>query len=100
MSDARHRVLDFLLRQVLGKDRPGEGGGELDGEEGQQGCELYDHRSDPQELKNLAEHPDYQEQASELAAELQRRIAQAVIPPKGIVQNNIEINRNIRDVND
>ncbi len=70
------------------------------GEEGQQGCELYDHRSDPQELKNLAEHPDYQEQASELAAELQRRIAQAVIPPKGIVQNNIEINRNIRDVND
>lgn len=42
---------------------------------GAEGAELYDRRSDPQELKNLASEPEYEGVVAELRATLDARIA-------------------------
>lgn len=65
------------------------------GENGQLGAELYDHQTDPQELKNLAGLADYQSIESELAEELKQRVSSGKVPPKGIVQNTIDIRRSV-----
>lgn len=65
------------------------------GDDGAEGTELYDHRSDPAEMTNLADDPKYAEMVDELAKELGQRIADAQKPPIGLKQNRIE---NIRRV--
>lgn len=70
------------------------------GEEGEQGAELYDHQSDPQELENLAGSADYVADVERLADALHTRISEAVRPPEGITQNRVEIKRNYLQIND
>ena len=44
-------------------------------EDGRQGVELYDHRTDPDELMNLADDPKYKQVRAELSALLSQRLA-------------------------
>ena len=46
--------------------------------------ELYDRRSDPEEMKNLAGDAAYKEKIDELSGLLQRRIDEANVPPAGL----------------
>ena len=46
--------------------------------------ELYDLQSDPQEMVNLAENPEYRKELVELRSKLDQRIADATAPPRGL----------------
>ena len=56
------------------------------GEEGSDGVELYDHRTDPQELVNVANSPDHAETVAKLSKVLRHRVADGRTPPPGLVQ--------------
>lgn len=53
---------------------------------GRDGAELYDHQSDPAELKNLATDAGQAETAAELSKLLHERIVQAKKVPEGLTQ--------------
>lgn len=57
------------------------------GDAGKQGAELYDHETDPAEMKNLASDAKYADIAAELSAQLHSRIARSVAKPKGLIQS-------------
>ncbi len=56
------------------------------GPAGAEGIELYDHRNDPGEMKNLAHDPDYAATIDELVEVMKTRIANAQQAPPGIKQ--------------
>lgn len=56
------------------------------GENGEAGVELYDHRTDPAEMKNLAEDASHAKTAERLSGLLRERIAVAKRPPAGVKQ--------------
>ncbi len=56
------------------------------GEEGADGHELYDHNSDPAEMKNLAGSEAHRDTLEELSQLLRSRVKEAKKPPKGIQQ--------------
>lgn len=56
------------------------------GDGGRDGVELYDRRSDPEEMVNLASHPDYAATATRLAKLLHARIEAGRTPPEGVRQ--------------
>jgi len=60
------------------------------GDGGRDGAELYDHQSDPAEMKNLARQPDQQETISKLAKQLHERIADAKRVPEGLEQIKVD----------
>lgn len=66
------------------------------GENGAEGSELYDHRTDPEEMKNLANHAGQRDLVRKLAAELRQRITRANQAPKGVQQIRFENNRRER----
>jgi arylsulfatase A-like enzyme len=49
---------------------------------GQEGRELYDHDTDPRELNNLAEHPEFAEAVKELSEQLKLAI-ESTLPESG-----------------
>jgi iduronate 2-sulfatase len=51
-------------------------------DEGRQGRELYDHDTDPRELKNLADDPTHAETVKQLEAQLRKAVA-TTLPPSG-----------------
>jgi len=67
------------------------------GKDGAEGKELYDHRADPAEMTNLANHPDQSAIIERLAKELHARIADAAKPPSGITQIKFENRRRVRN---
>ena len=66
------------------------------GEEGDLGVELYDHQSDPQEMKNLAGRPELKELQEKLHDELKQRITAARKKPAGVTQIQFENRRRVR----
>lgn len=54
------------------------------GEKGEQGAELYDRKSDPEELENLVDSKDHATIRKELAAQLHLRIQEAQVAPEGL----------------
>jgi len=56
------------------------------GEEGSAGAELYDHQTDPEEMVNLAVHPERAELVRQLSKLLHERISDARRPPQGVRQ--------------
>ena len=52
-------------------------------DEGNQGRELYDHETDPEELKNLANDPAHAATVADLSANL-REAAKGTFPPDGV----------------
>ena len=54
------------------------------GEKGELGYELYDHKNDKEELINLAENKKYYEVLDSLKKEIDKRITQARLKPKGL----------------
>ena len=48
--------------------------------------ELYDHKSDPAEMKNLAGNPEFAELKGRLLARLRERVREAQVVPDGIEQ--------------
>jgi iduronate 2-sulfatase len=52
-------------------------------DEGKQGRELYDHETDPEELKNLANDPAHAATVADLSANL-RVAAKGTFPPDGV----------------
>jgi arylsulfatase A-like enzyme len=56
------------------------------GEDGAEGSELYDHRSDPGEMRNLANDTKHAATVNKLSAMLKTRISQAQQTPPGIKQ--------------
>jgi iduronate 2-sulfatase len=65
------------------------------GEAGAEGNELYDHRTDPAEMKNLAGEESLQDTIKELSQLLRRRIEEANRPPKGIKQIHFDNRRSV-----
>jgi arylsulfatase A-like enzyme len=55
--------------------------------------ELYDRESDPEELRNLIRDPNYAETVKKMSTLLDERIADAVEPPEGLIQNTYEFER-------
>ncbi|MDA1137655.1 MAG: sulfatase [Planctomycetota bacterium] len=51
---------------------------------GAAGTELYDHSTDPQEMKNLSNRPEQKETIERLSMQLRERIAQAKSAPPGV----------------
>ncbi len=66
------------------------------GEEGRGGNELYDHRTDPAEMHNLAGAADHAHTVAELSKQLRARIAQARRKPDGVTQIQFENRRRVR----
>lgn len=66
------------------------------GEEGSEGSELYDHSSDPAEMKNLANDASQKDVIATLKKQLHDRIAAAQTPPKGLKQIAFENLRRVR----
>ena len=66
------------------------------GAAGDDGSELYDHQSDPQELDNLANRPDSAKAIEQLSRLLHRRIENTSRPPKGVKQIRFENRRRVR----
>ena len=60
------------------------------GEKGAGGNELYDHKNDPAEMKNLAGKAKHAATVESLSEQLRRRIAAARQKPKGVVQIQFE----------
>jgi arylsulfatase A-like enzyme len=56
------------------------------GPDGRLGNELYDHRTDPQEIVNLAGRPESAAMVAELSRLLRQRVADARRPPDGLKQ--------------
>jgi iduronate 2-sulfatase len=56
------------------------------GANGSDGKELYQHQSDPREMKNLISDPAYADTISDLSRMLHRRIEQGRQPPQGVKQ--------------
>ena len=54
------------------------------GENGELGYELYDHRNDKEELKNLVSNPNYSSLLDSMKIEIDIRIANAKLKPKGV----------------
>ena len=54
------------------------------GENGELGYELYDHRNDKEELKNLVSNPYYTSLLDSMKIEIDIRIANAKLKPKGV----------------
>ena len=65
------------------------------GDSGSDGKELYDHQTDPGEMKNLASDPAQNDTISELSILLKSRIETAKRSPKGIKQIRKEITRRV-----
>lgn len=65
------------------------------GENGADGQELYDHESDPQEMNNLVGQPKYKDTQAKLSEMLQKRVAEAQVPPKGLKQITFENRRRV-----
>ena len=66
------------------------------GEDGAEGFELYDHRSDAAEMVNVAGQEDYAQVQEELMARLKERVAQANLSPQGFERVERKIQRQIR----
>lgn len=66
------------------------------GDKGEAGVELYDHQSDPAEMKNLAGVAEQGENISRLAARLHERITEANRKPDGVEQIHFENRRRER----
>lgn len=56
------------------------------GNNGSEGRELYDHRFDRQEMKNIASNPEYLETKLQLSKLLRKRVSNSQKAPKGITQ--------------
>lgn len=67
------------------------------GAQGADGAELYDHRSDPAEMHNLAKHPDQAATVAELRKLLHQRIAAARAVPEGLKQIDVPDRQRRRD---
>jgi iduronate 2-sulfatase len=65
------------------------------GDAGAAGNELYDHLSDPAEMKNLADDDTHRDTIKELSQLLRRRIQEAKTPPKGIKQIQFDNRRSV-----
>ena len=65
------------------------------GEQGIDGHELYDHTSDPAEMKNLAESEAHRDTIKELSGLLRTRVKEAKKPPKGIKQIQFDNRRSV-----
>jgi arylsulfatase A-like enzyme len=65
------------------------------GEDGDGGAELYDHESDPQELRNLAGDPQHTDRVTQLASKLRQRIRAARQRPDGLEQIQFENRRRV-----
>ncbi|QDT95511.1 sulfatase [Gimesia aquarii] len=65
------------------------------GKAGKEGVELYDHNTDPAEMKNLANDPETKQLRDELSQILQARIQQANQKPKGVKQIKFENRRRV-----
>lgn len=66
------------------------------GEDGSLGAELYDHQTDPKEMKNLAGSKEYAKTKEELSQQIRKRIAQAKKKPDGLTQIHFENRRRVR----
>ncbi|MCG6156097.1 sulfatase [Rubinisphaera margarita] len=66
------------------------------GENGADGKELYDHESDPEEMKNLANNEASRDIMSRLAEQLHERIHAAQEQPKGLTQIPFENRRRVK----
>ena len=66
------------------------------GEDGEAGAELYDHQTDPNELKNLATDPRQKQRVQQLSRHLRQRIAAARKKPAGVTQIQFENRRRVR----
>jgi choline-sulfatase len=66
------------------------------GENAEEGAELYDHESDPAEMKNLVRDPEHAETVKKLSKQLRKRIAEARKKPDGITQIQFENRRRVR----
>jgi choline-sulfatase len=66
------------------------------GQRGRDGAELYDHHTDPAEMKNLAGRAQYAETIKELSSLLARRIADARRKPPGVEQIHFDNRRRER----
>lgn len=65
------------------------------GADGAEGIELYDHDSDPAEMRNLASSADHDTIRTELASQLRQRVQVAKKPPKGVRQIHFDNNRHV-----
>jgi choline-sulfatase len=66
------------------------------GENGAEGAELYDHESDPVEMKNLAGDKEQVENVARLSKMLRERINLAKTAPKGLQQIQFENRRRVK----
>ena len=66
------------------------------GPQGGRGAELYDHQSDPEELKNLAGAESYADTIKQLKVRLERRIEKAKKRPDGVTQIRFQNRRRVR----
>jgi len=65
------------------------------GEGGNQGVELYDHKSDSAEMQNLGSDPATADIRAKLSEQLHERIEQATQKPKGVKQISFENRRRV-----
>ena len=66
------------------------------GEKGAEGVELYDHQSDPAEMKNLAGKEAQADTLAKLSRQLRERVAQSLKAPAGLEQIVFENRRRVR----
>ncbi len=66
------------------------------GKNGSEGAELYDHKSDPQEMTNLAKRDNQGARVAELSKLLRSRIAAALKSPQGVKQIRFDNRRRVR----
>ncbi len=56
------------------------------GLDGSEGNELYDHRDDPAEMRNIAQDPSQAKAVATLSQQLRNRVSEAKTPPMGVRQ--------------
>lgn len=66
------------------------------GEDGKLGAELYDHQTDPAEMKNLSGSKEHAKIIQELSTQIRKRIKQAKTKPDGLTQIRFENRRRVR----